>query len=93
MRITLLTVGRTVDKNIIAGINDYTQRIGHFAQFNIDTIPELKNAKKMSEAQQKEAEGIPIGRIRCMDRTQAEHFDKETGIHCRRTIWILPENL
>ena len=57
MRITLLTVGRTVDKNIIAGINDYTQRIGHFAQFNIDTIPELKNAKKMSEAQQKEAEG------------------------------------
>ena len=57
MKITLLVVGRTVDNNIIAGIKDYTQRLSHFAQFDIDIIPELKNAKKMSEAQQKEAEG------------------------------------
>lgn len=57
MKITLLVVGRTVDTNIIAGINDYTQRVGHFAQFSMETIPELKNAKKLSEAQQKEQEG------------------------------------
>ena len=56
MKITLLVVGRTVDSNIIAGIKDYTQRLSHFAQFDIDIIPELKNAKKLSEAQQKEAE-------------------------------------
>ena len=57
MKITLLVVGRTVDNNIIAGIKDYTQRLSHFAQFDIEVIPELKNAKKLSEAQQKEAEG------------------------------------
>ena len=57
MKIPLLVVGRTVDTNIISGITDYTQRISRFAQFGIETIPELKNAKKMSEAQQKEAEG------------------------------------
>ena len=57
MKITLLVVGRTVDNNIIAGIKDYTQRVSHFAQFDIEVIPELKNAKKLSEAQQKEAEG------------------------------------
>ena len=57
MKITLLVVGRTVDGNIIAGIKDYTQRLSHFAQFDIEVIPELKNAKKLSEAQQKEAEG------------------------------------
>ena len=45
-----------VDNNIIAGIKDYTQRLSHFAQFDIEIIPELKNAKKLSEAQQKEAE-------------------------------------
>ena len=57
MKITLLVVGRTVDNNIIAGIKDYTQRVGHFVQFDMEVIPELKNAKKLSEAQQKEMEG------------------------------------
>lgn len=57
MKITLLVVGRTVDNNITAGIKDYTQRVGHFVQFDMEVIPELKNAKKLSEAQQKEMEG------------------------------------
>ena len=57
MKITLLVVGRTVDSNIIAGIKDYTQRVSHFAQFEMEIIPELKNARKLSEAQQKEQEG------------------------------------
>lgn len=57
MKITLLVVGRTVDNNITAGIQDYTQRVSHFTQFEISVIPELKNAKKLSEAQQKEQEG------------------------------------
>lgn len=57
MKITLLVVGRTVDNNIILGINDYVKRLQHFTQFDIDIIPELKNARKLSEAQQKEQEG------------------------------------
>ncbi len=57
MKITLLVVGRTVDKNLIAAIDDYTGRIKHFVPFDIEIIPELKNARKLSEAQQKEAEG------------------------------------
>ena len=57
MKITLLVVGRTVDNNIISGINDYVKRLQHFTQFDIDIIPELKNARKLSEAQQKEQEG------------------------------------
>ena len=56
MKITLLVVGRTVDSNIIAGIKDYTQRLGHFAQFDIEVIPELKNTKNLSAEQQKEKE-------------------------------------
>ena len=48
---------RTVDANIPAGIKDYTQRLRHFTQFDTEVIPELKNARKLSEAQQKEQEG------------------------------------
>ena len=60
MKITLLVVGRTVDKNIIAGIEEYTRRGQHFTQFSMEIIPELKNARKLSEAQQKELEGEDI---------------------------------
>ena len=60
MKITLLAVGRTVDKNIIAGIEEYTRRVQHFTQFSMEIIPELKNARKLSEAQQKELEGEDI---------------------------------
>lgn len=60
MKITLLVVGRTVDKNIIAGIDEYTRRVQHFTQFSMEIIPELKNARKLSEAQQKELEGEEI---------------------------------
>ena len=56
MKITLIVVGRTVDKNLIAAIDDYTGRVKHFVPFEIEVIPELKNARKLSEAQQKEAE-------------------------------------
>lgn len=62
MKIILLVVGRTVDNNIIAGINEYQQRVKHFAQFDIDVIPELKNARKLSEQQQKEQEGELIAK-------------------------------
>lgn len=57
MKITFLVVGRTVDSNIIAGIEDYCRRLKHFVQFDIEVIPELKNARKLSEQQQKEMEG------------------------------------
>lgn len=57
MKIVLLVVGRTVDNNIISGIGDYVKRLQHFAQFETEIIPELKNARKLSEAQQKEQEG------------------------------------
>ena len=41
-------------------IADYTGRIAHYLPFNIVTLPELKNTKKLSEAQQKDREGEMI---------------------------------
>ncbi|WP_297248108.1 23S rRNA (pseudouridine(1915)-N(3))-methyltransferase RlmH [uncultured Prevotella sp.] len=57
MKTKLIVVGKTVDKNIIKGIEDYVGRIGHYMPFEIIVIPELKNTKKLSTTSQKDMEG------------------------------------
>lgn len=57
MKTKLIVVGKTVDKNIIKGIEYYVGRIGHYMPFEIIVIPELKNTKKLSTASQKDMEG------------------------------------
>jgi 23S rRNA (pseudouridine1915-N3)-methyltransferase len=60
MKITLLVVGKTEDKYLIEGIEKYRNRLKHYIGFNLVVIPELKNTKNLTEAQQKakEAESI-----------------------------------
>ena len=49
MKIDLVAVGKTVDKNFIASIKEYVNRLSHYAQFSFIEIPELKNTKNLSE--------------------------------------------
>ena len=62
MKTLLIWVGKTTDKHISACIDDYVKRIGHYMPFDIREIPELRNTKNMTEAQQKEMEGEMIMR-------------------------------
>lgn len=62
MKTILILVGKTVNKHFAAGINDYTERIGHYMPFDIITIPELKNTKNLTEQQQKQIEGDLIAK-------------------------------
>lgn len=57
MKFILLAVGKTVEKHYITAINDYRERCKHYASFEMEVIPELKNTKSLSEEQQKEKEG------------------------------------
>lgn len=57
MKTLLILTGKTTDKNIPAGITDYTGRIGHYMPFETNVIPELKNTKSLTHEQQKEKEG------------------------------------
>lgn len=57
MKTILLQVGKTVDKRFASIVDDYVTRISHYMPFDMVTIPELKNTKGLSEAQQKQAEG------------------------------------
>lgn len=57
MKIKLLAIGKTDDKNLSALIQTYQNRLKHYIKFEFEIIPDLKNAKNLSEAQQKEKEG------------------------------------
>lgn len=60
MKITLLAIGKTDQKNLQNLIEDYEKRLSHYVNFNFEIIPDIKNAKNLSEAQQKIAEGEEI---------------------------------
>jgi len=57
LKTELILVGRTVNKHFVATTDDYAERISHYMPFGITVIPELKNTKNLTEAQQKQAEG------------------------------------
>ena len=57
MNIKLLTIGKTDNKNLQSLIDEYTKRLGFYVKFDLEIIPDIKNVKNLSEAQQKEKEG------------------------------------
>ena len=57
MKIKLLAIGKTDDKNLISLIGSYEERLKHYVKFELEIIPDLKNVKNLSEKLQKEKEG------------------------------------
>ena len=57
MKITLLVTGKTSDSRLVSLIDDYQQRLKHYVPFEFVVLPDLKNAKALSEEQVKAAEG------------------------------------
>lgn len=62
MKITLIAVGKTEDKYLIEGINKYLNRLKHYINFNVLIIPDIKNTKNLTEAQQKNKEAELIAK-------------------------------
>lgn len=57
MNIKLLAIGKTDNKALQQLMDDYMKRLSFYIKFELEVIPDIKNAKNMSEAQQKEKEG------------------------------------
>ena len=57
MKIKLLAIGKTDDKNLQTLIEVYQNRLKHYINFELEVIPDIKNAKNLSEPEQKEKEG------------------------------------
>jgi 23S rRNA (pseudouridine1915-N3)-methyltransferase len=60
MKITLLVNGKTTDTRIQTLIDEYRQRLIHYVPFEFVVLPDLKNAKSLTEEQVKTAEGEAI---------------------------------
>jgi len=57
MQIKLLAIGKTDNSQLQSLIDDYTKRLSYYIKFELEIIPDLKKAKHLSEAQQKQKEG------------------------------------
>ena len=64
MKIHLLVVGKTTATYISDAVDEYYRRLRHYITFDIEVIPELKNAKNLSFEQQKEKEADMI--LKCL---------------------------
>ena len=56
MKTIFIVIGKTTDKRIATLTDEYINRIGHYIPFEMEVIPELRNAKSLSLEQQKEEE-------------------------------------
>ena len=56
MKILLLMIGKTDEAYLEQGIEKYTARLKHYANFELKAIPDIKNRKTLTEEQQKKAE-------------------------------------
>ena len=60
MKIVLVVVGKTNKKYFIEGIADYQKRLKRYTNFEIVEIPNIKNAKNLSETELMKKEGKMI---------------------------------
>lgn len=56
MKTIFIVIGKTTDKHIDTLTQEYITRINHYVPFEIQVIPELRNAKSLSQDVQKEQE-------------------------------------
>lgn len=69
MKIKVLVIGKTDDKNLQILIDKYEKRLKHYVKFQMEIIPDLKKTKNLSEKEQKEREGeLLLKKISPMDQ-------------------------
>jgi 23S rRNA (pseudouridine1915-N3)-methyltransferase len=60
MKVKLICIGKTGKDFLVAGENEYINRLKHYVQLERIEIPDIKNAKKLIFQQVKDAEGKEI---------------------------------
>ncbi len=103
MKIFFLVYGKTSDSRLDALTQEYVERIKHYVPFQMEVIPSLKNAKNLSESQQKEQEREQLKKrlsegdcIILLDERGKEHrsvdfaqwLDRRIGSSARRLVFV-----
>lgn len=89
----LLTVGKTATPYIIEGIEEYLRRLKRYVPFSIVTLPDIRNTRKLSEEQQKIAEGrlildtlLPSDLVVLLDERGNEYTSRKFAEWMERTM-------
>jgi 23S rRNA (pseudouridine1915-N3)-methyltransferase len=57
MKIQLIVINKITQNFVQQGLDEFCARLKHYIPFELEVIPDIKNAKKLSFEQQKEKEG------------------------------------
>ncbi len=97
MKIALLQTGKTIEKYISEGVDIYSERIRKYSSFEIVTVPDLKNTRKISPEVQKGLEAEKILKylkgddyVIVLDEKGKEHSTREFTSVMER-IFMLPK--
>ena len=91
MRIELVFLGKTREKYLAEGIEDFTKRLSRYTRLEIKTIKDKQHQKKLSEKQAKESEGrdllaaVNSSLLVCLDRA-GKQIDSE-GLASQINKW------
>jgi 23S rRNA (pseudouridine1915-N3)-methyltransferase len=83
LKIKLLAIGKTDSEHIAALFDDYRKRLQHYVCFEFSIIPDLKNAKNLSFAEQREREGDLM--LKFFEPTDEIILLDENGTYCKST--------
>ena len=104
MKAILLVVGKTVSQPLAQMIDDYVGRIGHFTPFGVEVIPDIKNAKSLSQSEVKGQEGKALmARIKPSDHVVlldergrqyssldfARYVEKKQALSSQRVVFVV----
>lgn len=93
MKILVLAIGKTDEQWVQEALLKYSRRLQHYLPFEFEVIPDLKNTKNLSEAQQKEKEGSlilkklnPTDKVVLLDEKGKEYRSVEFAKHLQQQM-------
>ncbi len=93
MKILVLAIGKTDEQWVKEALLKYNKRLQHYLPFEFEAIPDLKNTKNLSEAQQKEKEGAlilkklkPTDKFVLLDEKGTEYRSVEFAKHLQQQM-------
>ncbi len=100
MKIELMAIGRTTNRELAQLIEHYADRVGHYVPFKFTALPDVKNTRSQSEAQQKAAEGQlflraiePSDWVVLLDEHGKELTSVEMSRYVQRKMQSVPKRL
>lgn len=100
MNIVLLTVGKTDASYWKDALAEYQRRLQHYIPFELQVLPDIKNTKNLTKAEQKNQEGVLIRKALqagdwcvLLDEQGKEYTSMEFAAYLEKKIQIVSRRL